>query len=152
MFRSISTGGTLDVNTIRRTDGRLDVTGVDGDQGEVLEAARPRREPHRDARLLVRADAPAAPECQARRRGRRHSQEAARTPDNAARAERRQARDAGAPGAHRRPRGSRPAGARAEGRRPAAAPGPRRAGARARWPAGEARRVAATAAVEDRGI
>src|SRR5438105_1202666 len=76
-------------------------------QGEVLEAARSRRGPGRDARLLVRAAAPAAPERQARRRGRRHGQEAAPAPDRPARAERREARDPGPPGAGRGTRGSR---------------------------------------------
>ena len=51
-------------------------------QGEVLEAPQPGREPDRDARLLVRADARAAPERQARRRRRRHGEEAARAPDS----------------------------------------------------------------------
>src|SRR3954469_7360847 len=85
MLRSSSIDGTLTAKTIRRTDGRLDATGLDGDQGEVFEGPRPGRKSHRDARLLVRADAGAAPERQARRRRRRHSQEAARPPDAAAR-------------------------------------------------------------------
>ncbi len=101
-------------------------------QGEVLEAAQPGGESDRDARLLVRADARAAPERQARRRRRRHCEEAARAPDAEARAERRQARDAGAPGSRCESRRSRAAGARAQGGRAAAAPGTRRAGAAAR--------------------
>src|SRR4051812_8901064 len=152
MLRSSSIDGTLTAKTIRRTDGRLDATGLDGDQGEVFEGPRPGRESHRDARLLVRADAGAAPERQARRRRRRHGQEAARAPDDAARAERRQARDAGPPGARSRPRGSRAPGARAEGGRPATAPGSRRPGEAAAVATGEARRLAAAAADEDRGV
>ena len=86
-------------------------------QGEVLEAARPRREPDRDARLFVRAAVAAAPERQARHRGRRHVEEAARDADSSS-SRAGQARDAGAPGAGGGPRGSRAAGARAQGRSP----------------------------------
>ena len=49
-------------------------------QVEVLAAARPGREPGRDARLLLRGAAAAAPERQARHRRRRDRQETARDP------------------------------------------------------------------------
>src|SRR3954452_15071963 len=94
----------------RRIDARPDVTRRDCDQGEVLEAARPRREPERDAGLLVRAPAAVAPEREARRRRRRHLQETARAADQDARAEPRQAGHAGPRGARPEPRGSRAAG------------------------------------------
>src|SRR5579884_1259631 len=152
MLRWTSTGCTLVLNSIRRTDGRLDVPRVVDRQGEVLEAAEPRREPDGDSRLLVRADARAAAEREARRRGRRDGEEAARAPDDAARAERRQARDAGAAGGRRRARGSRAAGAAEEGGGPAAAAGARRAGEAARGPAAEADRVAAVARDAHRGV
>ena len=121
-------------------------------QVEGLARARPRREPDRDAGLLVRADDPAAPEREARRRRRRHGEEAARAADAVDRAERRQARDAGAPGRRREPRGSRAAGARAQGGGAAAASGARHAGAAAPEPAGRADRLAAAARGEDRVV
>src|SRR5438132_13545603 len=133
-------------------DARVDVARVERGQGEVLEAARPRRGSERDARLLVRAAAPAAPEREARGRGRRHGEEAAPDADGAARAERGQARHAGAPGARLRPGGSGATGTRAEVRSPAAAPGARPAGAAARGPAGEAGREREATAGEDRGL
>src|SRR5689334_6911970 len=103
-------------------------------QGEVECAAEPRREPERDARLLIRAPTRVAAERQARHRRRGHGEEAAADPDPAARAKRRPARHAGAPGARRRTRGSRPSGARAQVGDPAAAAGPRYAGDAARGP------------------
>src|SRR5947208_619185 len=114
MLRSISMVGTLLDTPPRRTDGRPDVPRVARRQVEDFEDARPRREPNRDARLLVREAAGVAPERQARRRRRRDRQEAIADADADARAERRKARDAGAPGAGRRARGPRAAGARAE--------------------------------------
>src|SRR6266516_1251141 len=152
MLRSINMGGTLTGTATRRTDGRLDVTNLDDRQGEVLEAARPGGEPDGDARLLLREAAGAAPEREARRRRRRHGEEAARAPDDPARAERGQARHAGPPGARRGPRGSRAAGARAQGRGAAAAAGARPAGEGTRGAAGEARRLREAAAGEDRGV
>src|SRR5438552_6776441 len=142
MHASMSTAVTLPGTPTRRTDGRSDGTHVPDHQGEILEAAQPGREPHRDARLLLRADAPAAPERQAGRRRRRDREEEARDPDAADRAERREARDAGAPGRRGRTRGPRAAGARAQGGGPDAAPGARPAGAAVGRPAGEARLLA----------
>ena len=71
---------------------------------------------------------------------------------DAARAEPRQARRAGAPGAGGRPRGSRASGARAQVRRPAAAPGARPQVAELEAAAGEARRVREAAFGQDRGV
>ena len=45
---------TRESDETRRMDGRLDVTRLDGGEGEALEAARPRGGSERDARLLVR--------------------------------------------------------------------------------------------------
>ena len=136
----------------RRTNGRSDVTRVADRESEVLEAAQPGGEPDRDARLLLRADADAAPERQARRRRCRHGEETARDPDAEGRAERRQARDPGATGARRQPRGSRTPGAREEGRGAAAAPGARRPGQAAPDPAGQPHRRAADARDAHRGV
>src|SRR6266702_3628484 len=69
---------TVPTRTRRRTHAGPDGTGVHDHQGEVLEAPRPRREPVRDPRLLVRGAAPPAPEREARDRGRRDREEAAR--------------------------------------------------------------------------
>src|ERR687887_490163 len=128
MLRSISTAGTLPPKLRRRSDGRLDVPRVPRRQVEALEAARPRGEPDRDARLLVREAARAAPERQARRGRRRHGEEADPDAERDARAERRQARDAGPPGARGGARRPRPAGAGAQVRDPAAAAKPPRPG------------------------
>src|SRR6266568_4443536 len=115
MLRSTSTVARLACRpATRRTNGRPDVTNHDDHQGEVLGPAEPRREPQRDARLLLREAAGVAAERQARDRRRRHGQEAARAADAAAPAERRQARDAGTPGGRREPGGPRAAGTRAE--------------------------------------
>src|SRR6266536_2971818 len=103
MLRSTITGGRLVAESTRRANGRADESDDDRDQGEVLEAAQPGREALRDARLLLRAPARAAPEREAGRRGRGHRQEAARDPDADPGAERRQARVAGAPGARAGP-------------------------------------------------
>src|ERR1022692_1534843 len=150
MLRSTSTAlGYLDTAK-RRIDGRPLVTDHADHQVEVLEAAQPDGESDRDARLLVRADAGAAPERQARRRRRGHGEETAGDPDPGARAERGHARDAGAAGGGGEPRGSRAPGARAQGPGAAAAPGARHAGAAARRAAGEADRLAAPARGEDR--
>src|SRR5512135_3592194 len=111
---SITALGYLDTAK-RRIDGRALVADHAHHQVEVLEAAEPDGEPDGDARLLVRADAAAAPERQARRRRRGHGEEAAGDPDPGARAERRQAGDAGAAGCRGQPRGSRAPGARAQG-------------------------------------
>src|SRR2546423_1506963 len=153
MLRSTSTGARLPPKSATwRFDARPDVTRLDGRQGEVLEAARPRRGSRRDPRLLVRAAASAATEREARRRGRRDREEAPRDADAAARAERRQARDTGTPSGRGRSRGPRAPGARAEVRHPAAAPGARPAGAGTRGAAGEARREPEAAPGEDRGL
>src|SRR5438034_553374 len=85
------------------------ISRVGGRQGEVLEAARPRRESGGNVGLLVRAAARAAPERQARDRRRGDRQEATRVAGDAAAAERGQARCAGAPGSGSGPRGSRAA-------------------------------------------
>src|SRR2546421_1422932 len=141
MLRSTITAARLTRRTAtRRADGRVARTDDDSDQGEVLEAPEPSREAFRDARLLVRAAAGAAPEREARRRGRRYGEETARASNPAARAERRQARHAGTAGPRRRPRGSCARGAGAKVRGPAAAAGPRRSDQGARGAAGEARR------------
>src|SRR5689334_20846471 len=146
MLRSTITAGTLTARpATRRRNGEFVATDDDSDQGEVLEVPEPSREAVRDARLLVREAARAAPERQARRRGRGHLQEAAAAADAAARAERRQARHAGAPGARRGARRSGPRGPRAEVGSPAAAAGSRRADQAARAAAGEARRERAAA-------
>src|SRR5919197_2559572 len=105
MLRSVSTAGRLPTKRPRRIDGRPDVPRVTRRQVEALEAARPRREPDRDARLLVREAARAAPERQARRGRRRPGEEADPDAERDARAERRQARDAGPPGARGGTRG-----------------------------------------------
>src|ERR1700747_886014 len=97
MFLSTSTGGYA------TRHGRTHVAPGAHHQGEVLEAPEPGGEPDRDAGLLLRADARAAAERQAGGRRRRHREEAARTAAAEARAERRQARDAGAPGRGREP-------------------------------------------------
>src|SRR5438270_46131 len=152
MLRATSTGARLPPESATwRFDARPDVTRLDDRQGEVLEAARPRRGSRRDPRLLVRAAAPAAPEREARRRGRRHGEEAPPNADGAARTERRQAGDAGAAGPGRGPRGPRAAGARAEVGRAAAAPGARPAGARARGSDRESRRRLEAAPAADAG-
>src|SRR4029450_6447587 len=91
MLRSTITGGTLNVETTRRADGRADGADDEHHQGEVVEAARPHGETFRAARLLVREAARAAPERETRRRRRCHGEEAARAPDAVARAERPQA-------------------------------------------------------------
>src|SRR5712691_11687426 len=103
MLRKISTAGRLIVwETKRRTDGRLAQQDRDDREGEVLEAPGPRRGSSRDARLLVREATGDAPEREARRCRRRNGEETAAAPDGPARAERRQARHPGAPGARRR--------------------------------------------------
>src|SRR5262245_17012932 len=123
MLRSISTPvGYFPTRATRRIDGRTHATRLDGDQGEVLEAARQGRGSGRDARLLLRAAAPAPAERQARDRGRRHLEETAPAADDAARAERREARHAGTPGGLAEPRGPGPRRARAEVGGPVAAP------------------------------
>src|SRR5919197_6766861 len=145
MLRSTITGGTLIAQSTRRADGRADATDDEHHQGEVVEAARPRREALRTARLLVRAPARAAPERQAGCRRRGHGQEAPAAPDAVARAERRQARHTGPPGSLAGARGPCAAGARAQIGHPAAAAGPRRADQAARGAAGEPGRERAAA-------
>ena len=103
---------------------------VHGDQGEDLEAARPRRGPGRDARLRLPEAARAAPEREEGHRRRGHLEEAAADAVREARAAGGQARHAGAPGALAGPRGPRPRRARAQDRRPDRAPVARHAGAR----------------------
>src|SRR6266566_597156 len=153
MLLSTITAGTLPPRSAtRRANGRSDATDDDNHQGEVLEAAEPGGEAFRDPRLLVRAAARAAPEREAGSRRRRHGQEAAAAADADPRAERRQARHAGPPGALAEPRGSRPPGTRAQVRGAAAAPGARRADQAARSSAGEARRERATALDTGRGL
>src|SRR5204862_4525698 len=114
MLRWTITGGTLNVETTRRADGRADAANDEHHQGEVVEAARPHGETFRAARLLVREAARTAPEREARRRRRGHVEEAARAPDADARAERRQAGHPGATGGRAGPCGSGAAGARAQ--------------------------------------
>src|SRR6266536_1395849 len=146
MLLSTITAGTLPARiATRRANGRADGTNDDADQGEVVEAARPGGKALRDPRLLLRAAARAAPEREAWSRRRGHSQEASAAADADPRAERRQARHTGAPGALAGARGSRPPGAGAKIRSPAAAPGARRSGRAARGAAGEARRERAAA-------
>src|SRR5881394_3377402 len=139
MLRSTITGGTLNVETTRRADGRADGANDEHHQGEVVEAARSHGETFRAARLLVREAARTAPEREARRRRRGHGEEAARASDADARAERRQAGHPGAAGCRAGARGSCAAGARAQVRRSVAAPGARRPDQAARVTAGEAR-------------
>src|SRR5437016_4714569 len=104
MLRATSTPiryrGTCDEE---ERNGGIDVPDDDDHQGEVVGAAEPGREPERDTRLLLREAARVPAERQAGDRGRRHGEEAAPAPDHAARAERRQARNAGAPGARGEP-------------------------------------------------
>src|SRR5207247_1219638 len=115
MLFMISTPGTLlPPPAKRRRDGRADEPNERDHQGEVVEAARPRRETLRDSRLLVREAARAAAEREARSRRRHDGEEAPRAPDPAAAAERREAGDAGPRGGRRQPRGPRPARARAQ--------------------------------------
>src|SRR6266566_6400651 len=124
MLLSTITAGTLPPRSAtRRANGRSDATDDDDHQGEVLEAAQPGGEAFRDARLLLRAATRATPERETRSRRRGHGQEASAAADADARAERRQARHAGAPGGFAGTRGPRPPGAGAQVRRPAAAPG-----------------------------
>src|SRR5437870_6998095 len=153
MLLSTITAGTLPPRiATRRANGRSDGTDDDDHQGEVLEAAQPGGEALRDARLLLRAAARAAPEREAGRRRRRHGQEASAAADADPRTERRQARHAGPPGALAGARRSRPPGTRAQVRGAAAAPGARRADQAARGSAGEARRERATALDAGRGL
>src|SRR5205814_4668115 len=98
MLRSTITGGTLDVETTRRADGRADGADDEHHQGKVVEAARPHGETFRPARLLVREAARTAPERETRRRRRGHGEEAARASDADARAERREAGHSSATG------------------------------------------------------
>src|SRR5436309_77030 len=99
MLRATSTPiryrGTCDEE---ERNGGIDVPDDDDHQGEVLGAPEPRGEPERDARLLLREAARVAAERQAWDRRRRHGEETAAAPDDAARAERRQARNPGAAG------------------------------------------------------
>src|SRR5262245_18288204 len=75
----ISTGGRVPRQTRSGTTHAKPHGTHDNDpQGEMEQASRPRGGPNRDARLLVRGAAPAAPERQARDRRRHHGQEAAR--------------------------------------------------------------------------
>src|SRR5919201_2570213 len=133
-------------------DGGTDVTRLDDHQSQVLGAARPRRESTGNARLLVRATARVPPERQARHRRRRDGEETPPASDHAARAERRQARDAGPASRRRRPRGSGAAGARAQVGAPAAAAGPRYPGAAARGSAAEADGERAAAVGANRAV
>src|SRR5471030_395655 len=93
-------------------DARPDGTRYNDRQGEVLQGARPRREPERDARLLVRGAAPSAPEREARHRRRGHRQEAARAAVHVDAAAGREARRAGSRCAGGQPRGPGARGAR----------------------------------------
>src|SRR6266516_6044035 len=153
MLLSTITAGTLPRKSqLGGPNGRADATDDDDHQGEVLEAAQPGGKALRDPRLLVRAAARAATECEAGRRRRRHGQEASTASDAGPRAERRQTRYAGQAGARAGARGSRPPVARAQVRGSAAAPGSRRAGQAARGAAGEARRERATALHAGRSV
>src|SRR3954471_4489874 len=153
MLRSTITAGyATRANPTRRADGGVDATDDDGDQGEVLEAAEPRREAFRDPRLFVRAPARAAAERQAWGRRRGHGQEAPAAADPVAGAERRQARHPGSTGAGAGARGSGPPGARAQVGDSAAAAGAGRAGEAARGAAAEARRQRAAAFGTRRGV
>src|SRR4029453_13993867 len=146
MLLSTITAGTLPRKSqLGGPNGRADATDDDDHQGEVLEAAQPGGKALRDPRLLVRAAARAAPEREGGRRRRRHGQEAPPAANADPRAERRQARHAGAPGARAGARGSRPPGTRAQVWGAAAASGARRADQAARDAAGETRRERATA-------
>src|SRR3954453_17821222 len=145
MLRSRSTGGRLVAESTRRANGRSDRTDDNADQGEVFEAAQPRGKALRNARLLVRAAARAAPERQARSRRCGDGEEAAAAPDAVPRAERGQARHASAPGGFAGTRGSRSPGAGAEIRGAAAAAGARRTDQAAGSATAEARRKRATA-------
>src|SRR3954452_12786160 len=104
MLRSMSTAvrypDTCDEEEL--DDGPV-VTSRRDHQGKVQLAAEPRRESAGNARLFVRAPASVPAERQAGRRGRRDGEEAPRATDPATRAERGQARHAGAPGPRRRP-------------------------------------------------
>src|SRR5207253_11308744 len=81
MLLETSTRARLDEQTrTGRTHARPDGTGVHDYQGEVLEAPRSRREPVRDARLLLRRAAAPAPERQAWHRRRGDREEAAGAP------------------------------------------------------------------------
>src|SRR6266487_5835113 len=152
MLRSRSTGGRLVGESTRRADGRADGTNDDADQGEVVETARPGGKALRDPRLLVRATARAPPEREAWSRRCGHGQEASAVANADARAERRQARHASAPGAITGARGSRPPGAGAEIGSSAAAAGARRSDQAARGATGEARRERAAAFRASRGF
>src|SRR5207302_1941570 len=146
MLLSTITAGTLPPRiATRRANGRSDGTDDDDHQGEVLEAAQSGGKALRDARLLVRAAARAAPEREAGSRRRGHGQEASAAADPDPRAERRQARHAGAPGGLAGTRGPCQSGAGAQVRGPAATSGARRPDQAARGAAGEARRERATA-------
>src|ERR1051326_8821975 len=81
--------------TARRSDGKSVAAIQDDLRGEGVECARQGRGSDPDARLLVRATADAPPERQARHRRRRDGEEAPANAADPARAERRQARDAG---------------------------------------------------------
>src|SRR5689334_21076222 len=117
MLLERSTGGRLAIanEEIGRTYAGLDGTSDDDPEGEDLRPAGPGREPRRDARLLVRGAAAPAPERQARDRGCRHGEEAARDPVHLDAAAGREARRPGARRGEGQPRGSRPRGADAQG-------------------------------------
>ncbi len=121
-------------------------------QGEVLEAARSRRESRRDARLLLRGAAPPAPERQAWHRRRGDREEAARDAVQHDAAAGRQARRPGEAGAAGESRGSCPRGADPQGRDAGPARRDHAAGPAARGPAAEARRGREAALDEDRVV
>src|SRR5512132_1597923 len=152
LLSTITAGTLLRKSQLGGPNGRADATDDDDHQDEVLEAAQPGGKALRDPRLLVRAAARAAPEREAGRRRRRHGQEASPAANADPRAERPQARHAGATGPWAGARGSRPPGTRAKVRGAAAAPGARRADQATRGPAGEARCERATALHPRRGF
>src|SRR5512132_622114 len=152
LLSTITAGTLLRKSQLGGPNGRADATDDDDHQGEVLEAAQPGGKALRDSRLLVRAAARAAPEREAGRRRRRHGQEASPAANADPRAERRQARHAGATGPRAGARGSRPPGTRAQVRGSAAASGARRPDQAARGAAGEARCERTTALDAGRGL
>ena len=111
-----------------------------------------RREPGRDARLLLRGAAAPAPERQARDRRRRDREEAARDPVQLDAAAGRQARRPGEGGAQGEPRGSRARGAHPQGGDPGPARRDHAAGPAARGAAAEARRGREAALDEGRAV
>ena len=122
----------------------------DDRQGEVEQASRPRRGSGRDARLLVRGAAPAAPERQARHRRPDDREEAARAAVHVDAEAVGQARRPGTRRAEGRPRGSRARGAHPQGGARRAARRADGAGPAARGAAAEADRGPEDAAGEGR--